>query len=164
VQVARRVAGGSGDAVDLVRAVRGEGGRPGSFARLPRSERSAALVALGRWLRRMHDANVSHRDLKAPNLMAWSEAAGAARSARFAVVDLEGAALRRTSVPWARRARDVARLDASFSSREVSRSDRVRVLSGYFAGWAGSPWTAGRFAAAVARASARKRAPSGNPR
>jgi len=66
-------------------------------------------------------------------------------------------------VPWRRRARDLARLDASVGP-VVSRADRRRVLAGYFASFRRAPVSLATFARRVARASARKRGPAGAPR
>lgn len=150
---------GEGDAVDLDRAVRGRGGAPAPYATLPRGLRREALFELGRFLRRMHDAEVSHRDLKAPNLVARREDG----RVTFALVDLEGARVRRGPVAWRRRARDLGRLDASVGP-VVTRADRRRVLAGYFAAFRRAPTTPAAFARRAAAASARKRGPSGAPR
>jgi len=79
-------------------------------------------------------------------------------------VDVDGAHVQRGPVAWARRARDLARLDASVGSPPVSRADRRRVLAGYFAAWARAPVDLDAFARRVARESARKRRPTGRPR
>ena len=160
VYVAALAGSDAGGALDLDRAARGDGGGPSALSQLSPRSRRRALERLGRFLRRMHDAEVVHRDLKAPNLVAWD----GPRGASFAVVDLEGAHVARGRVPWARRARDLARLDASLGSPPVSRADRLRVLRGYFAAWERAPVSRGDFARRVAFASARKRAPSGRPR
>jgi tRNA A-37 threonylcarbamoyl transferase component Bud32 len=145
------LAGGASPATDLHRAC--EGGARAPLAALSPRERRVALHRLGRFLRRMHDAEVSHRDLKAPNLVAVPGPRGPA----YAVVDLEGARLRRGPVPWTRRARDLARLDASVPASVVSRADRVRVLRGYYAAFERAPTPLEGFARRVERASAAKR-------
>jgi tRNA A-37 threonylcarbamoyl transferase component Bud32 len=148
------VAAGAGPgAADLHEAARG------ALALSP-ARRRAALFDLGRFLRRLHDAEVSHRDLKAPNLVARVEGG----RVRFLVVDLEGARPRRGPVPWRRRARDLARLDASVGAPFVSRADRRRVLSGYLAAWTRPPVEPEAFAAWVRADRARKVGPSGRPR
>jgi len=148
------------DPLDLWRSVNGTGdGRPSRFGALSASARRLALERVGRFLRRIHDADVSHRDLKAANLVGWTTPRGPA----FAVVDLEGARLRDRSVPWARRARDLGRLDASLGA-PVSRADRRRVLRGYYSAFARPGLPLSAFARLVARASARKRGPGGGPR
>jgi hypothetical protein len=98
------------------------------LAALAPAARRAALHRLGRFLRRLHDAEVVHRDLKPANLVAWPTPRGVA----YAVVDLDGARATRRPVPWRRRARDLARLDASVGPA-VSRAARHRVLRGYVA-------------------------------
>ena len=160
VYVADLLGADGGTAIDLDRAAKGDGSGPSEFARLSTAARRAALERLGRFLRRMHDEEVVHRDLKAPNLVAWH----GPRGAMFAVVDLEGAHVARGPVPFPRRARDLARLDASLSAPFVSRTDRVRVLRGYYATFARPKMPLAEFARRVAFASARKRAPSGRPR
>jgi tRNA A-37 threonylcarbamoyl transferase component Bud32 len=148
------LAGGAGpEALDLHRAC--SGGARSAFASLPAAARRDALHRLGRFLRRLHDAETSHRDLKAPNLVAISGARGA--GVAFAVVDLDGARVHRGPVPWQRRARDVARLDASLSSAAVSRADRMRVLRGYFSAFERLPVDLATFARKVSRASGAKR-------
>lgn len=158
VYVAAR-AGGTHAAVDLhVAVVGGPDGRA-PFAALSPAARHAALHRLGRFLRRLHDAEVTHRDLKAPNLVAFPTPRGVA----YAVVDLDGARATGRPVPWRRRARDLARLDASVGSA-VSRTDRWRVLCGYDASFARPGLPRRVLARLVARASARKRGPTGRPR
>ncbi len=150
-------------AVDLARATRPESGGadPASpFASLPPARRREALHRLGRFLRKMHDAEVSHRDLKAPNLVAIEGATGVA----FAVVDVDGARVHRRPVPWPRRAKDLARLDASVGSPPVTRADRLRVLRGYFAAFERLPVDRKTFARRVREWSAAKRGPTGAPR
>jgi tRNA A-37 threonylcarbamoyl transferase component Bud32 len=151
VYVAALAGGGGSEALDLHRAC--AGGARSPLASLPRASRRAALHRLGRFLRRLHDAETSHRDLKAPNLVAIP----GSRGVSFAVVDLDGARVHRGPVPWQRRARDLARLDASLPSSAVSRADRLRVLRGYFAAFERLPVDRATFAARVARASAAKR-------
>ncbi|MFO0932903.1 MAG: lipopolysaccharide kinase InaA family protein [Planctomycetota bacterium] len=158
VYVAAR-AGGSAPAVDLHAAVVGAPGAAAPFGALAPAARRAALHRLGRFLRRLHDAEVVHRDLKAPNLVAWQTPRGVA----YAVVDLDGARATRRPVPWRRRARDLARLDASVGA-VVSRADRHRVLLGYVAAFERPGLPTATLARLVARASARKRGPTGRPR
>lgn len=158
VYVAAR-AGGATPAVDLHAAVVGAPGAPSPFAALPPAARRDALHRLGRFLRRLHDAEVVHRDLKAPNLVAYPTARGVA----YAVVDLDGARATRRAVGWRRRARDLARLDASVGPA-VSRADRHRVLRGYGASFERPGLPLAELARLVARASARKRGPTGRPR
>jgi hypothetical protein len=83
---------------------------------------------LGRLVRDMHDKQVSHRDLKAPNiLMAGSDPA----TAEPILIDLVGVTAGRP-VRREKRVRDLARLNASFlGSPHVTRTDRLRVLRAY---------------------------------
>jgi hypothetical protein len=78
----------------------------------------------------MHDRQVSHRDLKAPNvLMAGADPL----AAEPVLIDLVGVETGRP-VPEATRVRDLARLNASFlDSPIVSRTDRLRCLRAYLA-------------------------------
>lgn len=78
---------------------------------------------LGRLLRLMHERQVSHRDLKASNiLMAGDEPV---------LIDLVGVEAGRP-VPDDVRVRDLARLNASFlGSPQITRTDRLRVLRAY---------------------------------
>jgi tRNA A-37 threonylcarbamoyl transferase component Bud32 len=161
VYVAARAGARAGGAcLDLHEATRpGARGRLALAARSP-AERRDALHRLGRFLRRLHDAEVSHRDLKAPNVVAY-ESGG---RVRFEVVDLEGARPLRGPVSWRRRAKDLARLDASVGPPVVSRADRVRVLRAYVLGWARPPVDLATFAAWVAEDRARKLStPGGAP-
>jgi serine/threonine protein kinase len=114
---------------------------------------------LGRIVRTMHDRHVSHRDLKAPNILLD-------RGRTPTLIDLVGVRAG-PAVPFAVRVRDLARLNASFlSSPVVSRTDRLRALTAYL----GVPPQPGRswkaWWAAVARATrakAAKNARTGRP-
>jgi len=100
-----------------------------------RADKWEIVETLARWVRLMHDRGVSHRDLKAANILVT-----AARECQF--IDLVGVRFRQT-VPRRIRVRDLARLNASFVSvPEVSRTDRLRFLRVYLlwslrgsAGW-----------------------------
>lgn len=96
---------------------------------------------LGRLVRDMHEREVAHRDLKAPNVLM----AGASidpRTADPVLIDLVGAQIGRP-VTTTKRIRDLARLNTSFlNSAVVSRADRLRFLRAYLvwglrgrAGW-----------------------------
>jgi serine/threonine protein kinase len=90
------------------------------------------LHHLARILRALHDRTVSHRDLKASNVML----AGAATDPAGAIpvlVDLVGV---RTgaAVPFRQRAKELARLNVSFlRSPAVTRGERLRFLRAYLA-------------------------------
>ncbi len=114
---------------------------------------------LARVLRAMHDRGVSHRDLKAPNVMlagATTDPAGATP----VLVDLVGVRAGRTAVPFARCARELARLNASFlTAGQVTRTERLRFLRAYLgAGERQSDWK--RWWTAVFRATVAKVAKS----
>jgi tRNA A-37 threonylcarbamoyl transferase component Bud32 len=86
----------------------------------------ATLLRLARVLRQMHDRGVSHRDLKAANVLL-------ANGTDPSLIDLVGV---RTGVRLAvaRRAKELARLNASFTSiPAITRGDRLRFLRAYLA-------------------------------
>lgn len=85
----------------------------------------AVVEPLARLLRAMHDRGVSHRDLKAPNILL-------AHGTEPVLIDLVGV---RTGVrpTVRRRAKDLARLNASFVTAPagLTRTDRLRFLLVY---------------------------------
>lgn len=88
------------------------------------AERLAAV------LRTMHERGVSHRDLKGANVL--MEGASDAATAVPVLIDLVGARAGRAAVPFARAARDLARLSASFlNSPHVTHAIRLRFLRAY---------------------------------
>lgn len=88
------------------------------------ADRRRLAADLGRLLRVMHDRHVSHRDLKAVNILL-------AEGRTPTLIDLVGVRTDR-AVPYATRVRDLARLNASFlHSPRISRTDRLRVLTAY---------------------------------
>jgi tRNA A-37 threonylcarbamoyl transferase component Bud32 len=113
---------------------------------------------LARVLRTMHDRGVSHRDLKAPNILLE-------RGADPVLIDLVGVRTRVRLTPG-RRAKELARLNASFAaSPAVTRGDRLRFLRAYLrigprlpapagAAGGGADWKA--WWAAISRATAAK--------
>ena len=103
---------------------------PVAVANANRLERRRLADRLGRLIRDMHGKGVSHRDLKAPNiLIAGGEPV---------LIDLVGVRLA-LDVPIAERVRNLARLNASFfASPSVTRSDRLRFLRAYRS-WSSSP-------------------------
>lgn len=115
---------------------------------------------LGRLVRTLHDRGVSHRDLKAPNVLL----SGPDR--RPVLIDLVGLAVH-TEVPDRLRRRDLARLNAGFLlSSEVSRTVRLRLLLAYLRAWPrrADVWKAWWRAIAAATAEkVRKNAKSGRP-
>jgi tRNA A-37 threonylcarbamoyl transferase component Bud32 len=106
------------------------------IARLPASERQSRmrdlLARVGRLLRTLHDRHLSHRDLKAPNLLLRIGSDGMTVVDVF-FIDLVGVRrhgkLRRT-----RRIQNLARLHASFRCHAVvTRTDKLRFLRAYLA-------------------------------
>jgi tRNA A-37 threonylcarbamoyl transferase component Bud32 len=102
------------DTRNLHDAVRGAGS----------DEKGRLTEVLARWVRLMHDRGVSHRDLKATNILVRPDGG-------CAFIDLVGVrTTRRVSTDV--RSRDVARLNASFvASSDVTRPDRLRFLQTY---------------------------------
>ncbi len=117
------------------------------------------IHALARTLRLMHDRRISHRDLKAANVML-------ADGADPVFIDLVGVRIGR-DVPAAQRAKELARLNASFlRTPRVRHADRLRFLRAYLAAGPalGGDWRS--WWGAVARATAAKvakNAKSGRP-
>lgn len=86
---------------------------------------------LARVVRTMHDRGVSHRDLKAPNVMLQGAATNPA-SATPVLIDLVGVKASADAVPFARRTKELARLNASFLTMpNVTRTERLRFLLTY---------------------------------
>ncbi|AMV28495.1 3-deoxy-D-manno-octulosonic-acid kinase [Gemmata sp. SH-PL17] len=86
---------------------------------------------LARVVRTMHDRGVSHRDLKAPNVMLQNAAIDPA-NATPVLIDLVGVRASLNAVPFARRAKELARLNASFlATPHVTRTERLRFLRAY---------------------------------
>jgi len=94
----------------------------------PAAHRRHVAWELARLIRRMHDAGLAHRDLKAPNILIAPAPDGQPRPV---LVDLDG--LRRVRRPSARRrARDLMRLSVSLDEWGVARrTDRLRFLRTY---------------------------------
>lgn len=150
------------DALDLVEAV----------ARLPNFDanmqfriKSGWASALGRLIRTLHDRQVSHRDLKAPNIL-LQNARTRPLDAVPVLIDLVGVVPGR-EVPRKVRIRDLARLNASFIGNPlVTRTDRLRVLRAYqvWALYGKVEWKAVWRAIEIAtRAKREKNAKSGRP-
>lgn len=86
---------------------------------------------LARVVRTMHDGGISHRDLKAPNVMLRGAAADPA-TATPVLIDLVGVRASAHAVPFDRRAKELARLNASFlAMNHVTRGERLRFLFSY---------------------------------
>jgi tRNA A-37 threonylcarbamoyl transferase component Bud32 len=89
------------------------------------AERLACVV------RAMHDRGVSHRDLKAPNVMLQGAATDPA-NATPVLIDLVGVRASAAAVPFARRVKELGRLNASFLAMpRVTRTERLRFLRAY---------------------------------
>lgn len=83
---------------------------------------------VGRLLRDLHDRQVSHRDLKAANILISGPDPATAVPV---LIDLVGVTTG-TDVPVRVRVRELARLNASFhATPSVTRTDRLRVLRAY---------------------------------
>lgn len=86
---------------------------------------------LARVVRAMHDRGVSHRDLKAPNVMLQGAATDPA-GATPVLIDLVGVRASADAVPMKRCAKELARLNASFLAMpHVTRTERLRFLLAY---------------------------------
>jgi tRNA A-37 threonylcarbamoyl transferase component Bud32 len=86
---------------------------------------------LARVVRTMHDRGVSHRDLKAPNVMLQGAATDPA-NATPVLIDLVGVSAGARAVPFGRRTKELARLNASFLEMpHVTRGERLRFLRTY---------------------------------
>ena len=109
-------------------------------------------------LRKMHDEGIVHRDLKAPNLVWTSDGTP---GGAFFIVDHDGARVARGDVRWKRRARDLARLDASLPA---SRTDRLRVLRAYRQLFPLAPVDERTMATWIDQHVRRKRGPTGIPK
>ncbi|MFM1800687.1 MAG: hypothetical protein RJA81_39, partial [Planctomycetota bacterium] len=101
--------------------------------RLPEDQRTAALLAsvppLARLIRHMHDMSISHRDLKAANILvrplpdqSWNE---------MSLIDLVGVTLQHP-MPQRTRVKNLARLTMSFHAHQLfRRTDGLRFLRSY---------------------------------
>jgi serine/threonine protein kinase len=88
------------------------------------AEKQRLAEVLARGVRLMHDRGVSHRDLKAANILVRPDG-------RCEFIDLVGVRTRRR-VPREIRIRDLTRLNASFAaSLHITWRDRVRFLQTY---------------------------------
>jgi tRNA A-37 threonylcarbamoyl transferase component Bud32 len=115
------------DAEELARHVAG-------LAGLPEGERRPRLRALveqvARLARELHRRQLSHRDLKAANVLVQRAESGSS----LWLIDLVGVA-RRRRLSRRRRVQNLARLHASFHDHPLlTRSDRLRFLRSYL-GW-----------------------------
>jgi hypothetical protein len=110
---------------------------------------------LARVVRAMHDRGISHRDLKAPNVMLRGAATDPA-TAEPVLLDLVGVRAGARAVAFARRVRELARLNVSFlSDPHITRVERLRFLWAYLrAGARESDWK--KWWKAVSEASAAK--------
>lgn len=98
--------------------------------RRQRTLRRTAAVNLGNLLARMHEARVSHRDLKATNLLLKETVS----SVETYVIDLDGAQKHRWRLSWHQRLCNLSRLELSAREQPaISSSDRLRLLQAYLA-------------------------------
>ncbi len=98
------------------------------------AERWRLADTLGRLLRDLHDRGVSHRDLKAANILVAEE--------RPVLIDLVGVRLGLV-IADKERVRNLARLNASFFTSAVpTRTDRLRFLRAYlsWSAWPAADW------------------------
>lgn len=106
------------DALDLLRA-------NDALAKFDCNRQRMAIASLARLVRDMHDLRLSHRDLKAANVL-WTSATDS-----FSFIDLVGVAMLR-HVPALVKMKNLARLNLSFTqSPYLTRTDRLRFLRTY---------------------------------
>lgn len=120
---------------------------------------------LARVIRAMHDRGVSHRDLKAPNILLEGAATDPAGAAPV-LIDLVGVRASSAAVPFPRCAKELARLNASFLAMpHVTRSERLRFLRAYLgSGASGAGWkTWWKAVSAATSAKVAKNRRSGRP-
>lgn len=120
---------------------------------------------LARVVRAMHDRGVSHRDLKAPNILLEGAATDPAGAAPV-LIDLVGVRASSAAVPFPRCAKELARLNASFlATPHVTRSERLRFLRAYLgAGASRADWkTWWKAVSAATRAKVAKNQRTGRP-
>jgi tRNA A-37 threonylcarbamoyl transferase component Bud32 len=97
----------------------------------PRAKQNL-IARLAQIIRRFHEAGLSHRDLKAANIL-WSEQPNGFSDGdgTLQFIDLVGVRCS-VRVPPSVRARDLCRLNVSFlDGRHVSRTDKLRFLRTY---------------------------------
>jgi serine/threonine protein kinase len=131
----------------------------GVLPALPHRERRAQLQSLtgslARLVRALHERSLSHRDLKAANILVKRPDQGGLLN--LSLIDLVGVRLR-FPVPWKRRAQNLARLALSLENVPGrTRTDALRFLRIYLP-WGLSPlndWKA--FCRSIERAMWRKR-------
>ena len=128
------------------------------YASLADRERRDLLHHVGRTLRHLHECALTHRDLKAPNMLVRPSRHG--RPAMW-FVDLDGIRVRRRVPGWPRRAKDLARLDASL---RFPRGDRRMLWESYLGVWPRPPIGFNELDEMMAPHVKRKRGPSGLPR
>jgi tRNA A-37 threonylcarbamoyl transferase component Bud32 len=116
---------------ELQRFVEGLNSRPGADAQRARILRSC-IDDVARLVRDLHRRQLSHRDLKAANiLVAGNEISTLHSPGKIWLVDLVGVR-RHRSLARRRRIRNLARLHASFfQSTAITRTDKLRFLRAY---------------------------------
>lgn len=106
------------DAVELHKYLAGLGKCP------PREQILALIDQVARLVRSLHDRQLSHRDLKAANLLI--------SGSRLWLIDLVGVE-RWRKLPHSRRVQNLGRLHTSFHDHPwISRTDKLRFLRTYF--------------------------------
>lgn len=95
---------------------------PSRYGALARGERIDFLFRLARFVRRMHDRGIFHRDLKATNVLAGAR--------EFAVIDVDRVRFPR-EVSDRDRMFNLAQLNAAVTP-PVTKTDRLRLLGFYF--------------------------------
>jgi hypothetical protein len=101
------------------------------------AEKRRALIALARWIRRIHSCRLYQRDFKSSNVLC--------RGGRYFLLDMES--VMAGQIDGARRIMNLAQLNASVSNR-VSLRDRLRFFYFYASG---ETWTRDRRRAAYQR-------------
>jgi tRNA A-37 threonylcarbamoyl transferase component Bud32 len=93
-------------------------------------------IALARLIRALHERSLSHRDLKAANILIEGDPAEA--EPRLSLIDLVGVHLEHP-LPWPRRIQNLARLQVSLADVPGrTRTDALRFLRAYL------PWSSTR--------------------
>jgi tRNA A-37 threonylcarbamoyl transferase component Bud32 len=87
----------------------------------------ALIAELARWLRRIHDRGITHRDLKGENIIAQERDHG---RYEFSIVDFDGIVCRRASPRI--RAKNIARLVRAVAANvPITSTDRLRFVASY---------------------------------
>jgi tRNA A-37 threonylcarbamoyl transferase component Bud32 len=135
------------------------------FPALPEPVRRAQIrglsLALARLIRTLHERSLSHRDLKASNILIRDQQTGEPSRFDLSLIDLVGVSLKHP-LPESRRIQNLARLHLSLA--EVpgrTRTDTLRFLRAYLPGGLGRRDVWKRWWRRIERASQAKRAQNG---